>query len=41
MFTERAAPRLIRATLDMEQVRGYFRLFERESLLDEILRETG
>ena len=37
----RALLRANRATLDMEQVRGYFRLFERESLLDEILRETG
>lgn len=26
-----------RASLDMEQVRGYFALFEREHLLDDIL----
>lgn len=37
----RALLRANRATLDMGQVRGYFRLFERESLLDELLRETG
>ncbi len=37
----RALLRANRATLDMEQVRGYFRLFERESLLDDLLRETG
>jgi hypothetical protein len=30
-----------RATLDIEQVRGYFHLFEREKLLDELLEETG
>jgi hypothetical protein len=29
-----------RTTLDMKQVREYFCLFEGESLLDEILRET-
>ncbi|MHB8425882.1 MAG: hypothetical protein ACYDB9_12170 [Gammaproteobacteria bacterium] len=29
-----------RATLNMEEVREYFRLFDREPLLDEILRET-
>jgi hypothetical protein len=27
--------------LDMEEIRGYFHLFERETLLDELLRETG
>jgi predicted nucleotidyltransferase len=37
----RALLRANRATLDMEQVRGYFHLFERETLLDEILREIG
>ena len=36
----RALLRANRATLDMEHVRGYFRLFERESLLDELLLET-
>jgi predicted nucleotidyltransferase len=36
----RALLRNNRATLDMEQVRGYFRLFERESLLDELLRQA-
>ena len=37
----RALLRANRAILDMEQVREYFRLFERESLLDEIFRETS
>lgn len=37
----RALLRANRATLDIEQVRGYFRLFEREPLLDELLRETS
>jgi hypothetical protein len=37
----RALLRAHHAALDMEEVRGYFRLFERESLLDELLRETG
>ena len=37
----RALLRANRASLDMEQVRGYFRLFERESLLDDLLREIG
>jgi predicted nucleotidyltransferase len=37
----RALLRANRATLDMKQVREYFCLFERESLLDDILRETG
>jgi predicted nucleotidyltransferase len=36
----RALVRANRSTLDIEELRGYFRLFERESLLDEILRET-
>ena len=30
-----------RYALNLEQVRGYFRLFEREMLLDELLHETG
>ena len=37
----RALLRANRAALDMEELRGYFRLFDRESLLDELLRETG
>jgi hypothetical protein len=37
----RALLRGNRHALDMEQVRGYFQLFERESLLDEILDESG
>lgn len=28
------------ATMDMDEVRGYFRLFDREPLLDELLSET-
>lgn len=36
----RALVRANRGTLDMNEVRDYFRLFERESLLDEILREA-
>ncbi len=36
----RALVRANRAVLDMEEARGYFQLFERETLLDEILRET-
>jgi len=35
----RALLRANRATLDMAQLREYFRLFDRESLLDELLRE--
>lgn len=35
----RALLRANRAALNMEQVQGYFALFEREALLDEILRE--
>lgn len=37
----RALLRANRATLDMEQVRSYFRLFERETLLDELISEIG
>lgn len=29
------------ASMDMEEVREYFRLFDRESLLDELLRKTA
>jgi hypothetical protein len=36
----RALVRANRGELDMNEVREYFRLFERESLLDEILREA-
>lgn len=36
----RALLRANRATLDMREVREYFRLFEREPLLDEILHEA-
>ena len=36
----RALLRANRAVLDLEQVRGYFRLFERESLLDDLLAEV-
>jgi predicted nucleotidyltransferase len=36
----RALLRANSAMLDMAQVREYFRLFERESLLDELIRET-
>lgn len=35
----RALLRANHATLDMAEIREYFRLFERESLLDELLRE--
>lgn len=35
----RALLRANRDALNMEEIRNYFRLFERESLLDEILRE--
>jgi len=35
----RALLRANRATLDMAQTREYFQLFQRESLLDELLRE--
>jgi hypothetical protein len=37
----RALLRANRTSLDMEEVRGYFRLFDRESLLDELVREIG
>ena len=37
----RALLRANRAALDMAQVREYFRLFEREPLLDELLRKIG
>ena len=35
----RALLRANRATLDMDEVREYFRLFDRQPLLDELLRE--
>jgi hypothetical protein len=37
----RALLRANRTALDMEEVRAYFRLFDRESLLDELVREIG
>lgn len=37
----RALLRANHAALDMEEVRGYFRLFDREPMLDELLREIG
>ena len=37
----RALLRANRETLDIAQIREYFRLFEREALLDDLLRETG
>ena len=37
----RALLRSNRNTLDMSQVRGYFRLFEREAMLEEMLNELG
>lgn len=36
----RALLRTHRATLDMTEVREYFRLFDREALLDELLQQT-
>ena len=36
----RALLRANRGMLDMQELREYFRLFDRETLLDEILRET-
>lgn len=36
----RALLRAHRATLDMTEVREYFRLFDREALLDELLQQT-
>lgn len=37
----RALLRTNRAALDLAEVREYFRMFEREGLLDELLREIG
>ena len=37
----RALMRANRARLDMDEVRGYFALFDREALLDELLEEAG
>lgn len=37
----RSLLRANRATLDMAEVREYFRLFDRESLLDELLQQVG
>lgn len=37
----RALLRANHATLDMDEVRQYFQLFNRESLLNDLLRETG
>jgi hypothetical protein len=37
----RALLRANRPGLDMDEVRGYFRLFDKESMLDEILREIA
>ncbi len=37
----RALLRANRAALDIEEVRGYFRLFDREPLLDELIREIS
>lgn len=37
----RALLRANRGTLDTAELRGYFRLFDREALLDELLREGG
>ena len=36
----RALLRANHASLDIDEVRSYFRLFDRESLLDELLREA-
>jgi hypothetical protein len=36
----KALLRANRETLDMTEVRGYFKLFERESLLDELVRQV-
>jgi hypothetical protein len=36
----RALLRANRATLDVEQLRQYFRLFDRELLLDELLNDA-
>jgi hypothetical protein len=37
----RALLRTNRARLDMDEVREYFRLFNRDDLLDELLQDTG
>jgi hypothetical protein len=37
----RALLRTHRTTLDMAEMHGYFRLFNREPLLDELLYQTG
>ena len=37
----RALLRANRGTLDTAELRGYFELFDREALLDELLRESG
>ncbi|HTW39064.1 MAG TPA: hypothetical protein VMD49_10890 [Steroidobacteraceae bacterium] len=37
----RALLRVNRATLDMTEIREYFHLFDKDSLLDELLRETA
>lgn len=37
----RALLRANRVNLDMNELRGYFRLFGREALLDDLLREAG
>lgn len=37
----RALLRVNRATLDIAEVRSYFRLFDREALLDELLRDIS
>ncbi len=37
----RALLRANRGRLDTAEMRGYFRLFDREALLDELLRESG
>jgi hypothetical protein len=37
----RALLRANRTTLDLGEVREYFRLFDREAALEELLHETG
>jgi predicted nucleotidyltransferase len=37
----RALLKANRARLDLQEVREYFRLFEREALLEEMLRDAG
>ena len=39
MQSRLARKRANRASLDMAEVRGYFRLFDREGLFDELLEE--